>query len=91
MSKRKQHAPEFNAKVAVEALKGEATVSELASRFGVHPTIINLDLHRFRSGLLRAILAIKEIGNGSDTQRRVQAGCGSHCSHQWPDEASGCV
>ncbi len=41
MSKRKQHAPEFNAKVALEALKGEETVSELASRFGVHPTMIN--------------------------------------------------
>jgi Relaxase/Mobilisation nuclease domain len=50
-----------------------------------------LDLHRFRSGLLRAILAIKEIGYGSDTQRRVQAGCSSHCAHQWPDTASGCV
>jgi len=32
-----------------------------------------VDLHRFRSGLLRAILAIKETGYGSDTQRRVQA------------------
>jgi len=29
----KQHASEFEAKVA---LKGEVTVSELASRFGVH-------------------------------------------------------
>ena len=40
MSKRKQHAPEFKAKVALEALKGEETASVLASRFGVHPTMI---------------------------------------------------
>ena len=52
---------------------------------------IVLDLHRFRSGLLRAILAIKETGYGSNTQRRVQAGCGSHRANQWPDTASGCV
>jgi hypothetical protein len=38
MSKRKQHHPEFKAKVALEALKGEEAVSELASRFGLHPT-----------------------------------------------------
>ena len=31
-----------------------------------------MDPSRFRSGFLRAILAIKQTGSGSDTQRRVQ-------------------
>lgn len=33
MSKREQHAPEFKAKCALEALIGEETAAELASRF----------------------------------------------------------
>ncbi len=37
MPKRKQHAPEFKAKVALEALKGKEAAAELASRFGAHP------------------------------------------------------
>jgi transposase len=39
--KRKQYSPEFKAKVALTALKNEETISELSSRFGVHPTMIN--------------------------------------------------
>ena len=39
--KRNRYSPEFKAKVALAALKNEETISELASRFSVHPTMIN--------------------------------------------------
>ncbi|EIE50029.1 hypothetical protein C357_15926 [Citreicella sp. 357] len=41
MSQRKQHHPESKAKVTLEAQKDEETVSEPASRFGAHPTMIH--------------------------------------------------
>ena len=37
---RKQYSPDFKAKVAMEAIKGEETIAELAIRFEVHPTQI---------------------------------------------------
>ena len=39
-NKRKKYNPEFKAKVALAAVKNEATISELAARFGVHPNMI---------------------------------------------------
>ncbi len=36
MSKKKYSA-EFKAKVAIEAIKGEETTSEIGSRYGIHP------------------------------------------------------
>ena len=38
--KRKRYLAEFKAKVALEALRGELTVSQLATKHGVHQTLI---------------------------------------------------
>lgn len=54
-----------------DALVGAHATVEIEGREGVQhfDGIVTLDLHRFCSGLLRAILAIKETGYGSNTQR----------------------
>jgi len=37
---RKRHSADFKAKVALEAIKGELTLAELAAKHGVHQTMI---------------------------------------------------
>jgi putative transposase len=39
--KRKSHSAAFKAQVALAAVKGDRTISELASLHGVHPTMIH--------------------------------------------------
>lgn len=39
-NKRRRFSADFKAKVALEALKGEQTLSGLAARFGLHPNMI---------------------------------------------------
>jgi transposase len=38
---RKQHSPAFKARVAMEAIRGEKTLSQLGSQFKVHPIQIH--------------------------------------------------
>lgn len=76
MSKRKQHAPEFKAKVALEALKGEQTVAELASRFGIPPTMI----HSWKRVLLEGASGVFERG-GRKSGHSLAQPCGGRGPH----------
>ncbi|GHB12590.1 transposase [Modicisalibacter luteus] len=39
--KRRQYSSDFKAKVALAALKGDQTTSEIAARFEIHPTMVS--------------------------------------------------
>src|ERR671923_309332 len=57
--KRKQHSAAFKVQVALAAVKGDKTVNELASQYGVHPTLI----HAWKKQLLAG--ADQVFSNGS--------------------------
>lgn len=59
MRKRRNQDAGFKARVALEALKGERTVSELAAEYGVHPTMI----HHWKKALLDGAADIVERGS----------------------------
>ncbi len=39
-TRRKRYSAEFKAKIALEAIRGEQTINELAARYELHPTMI---------------------------------------------------
>ena len=49
--KRKRYTKEFKAKVALEAIKGQKTINEIASEYGVHSSQINDWKRQLLSGL----------------------------------------
>jgi transposase-like protein len=60
--KRKQHTAAIKAQVALAAVKGDKTVNELASHYGVHPTLI----HAWKKHLLAGAEAV--FANGAKAQ-----------------------
>ena len=47
MDKRIKHAPEFKAKVAMAAIKGQKTIAELCQEHSLHASVI----HKWKSTL----------------------------------------
>ena len=54
MKTRRRFSAEFKAKVALEALTGELTLSELASKYNVHPNIITKWKKQARQGVIES-------------------------------------
>ena len=67
---RRNHSPAFKAKVALAALKGEKTVSELAQLFDVHPNQITQWKSQLQDG------AASEASKHQPGQRLLQGVCG---------------
>jgi transposase len=67
-STRRNHSASFKAKVALEAVKGEQTVSEIAAKHGVHHTLVN----EWKRALVEGATAVFERGpSRSDKQTEV--------------------
>ncbi len=67
--KRKTYQASFKAKVAVEALKGDQTIPELAQRYEVHPAMVT----RWKKELLAAASDVFEDKRKGKTQREYEA------------------
>ena len=65
MAKRRKYSAELKAKIALEALRGEATLAELASRYKVHPNLIS-------NWKKQALEGLVEVFNGGGQRRDAQ-------------------
>ena len=61
---RRKYGAAFKAKVALAALRGDQTISELASRFEIHPTLI----HTWKKQLAESAPELFRSGHGRQVQ-----------------------
>jgi transposase len=67
-SARRLHSSAFKAQVALEAVKGQRTLNELASRFGVHP----VQVAQWKRQLLDASTGIFDSGSAGRREREQE-------------------
>ena len=67
--KRKNYSADFKAKVALEAIRGEATIAELVAKHGVHQTVI----HSYKRQALEGMTAIFSGEGGREGRRNRKA------------------
>ena len=78
---RKKHGAAFKAKVALAAIKGDRTIAELASAYGVHPN----QIYAWKKQLLDGAAGVFE-GSGRHGGYRQRSAGRSPVSADWPAE-----
>lgn len=63
--KRKRYSADFKAKVALESLKGELTLSQLATKHGVHQTMVAAWRKQAIEGLAGVFSGKAEVAEGA--------------------------
>ena len=63
--KRKRYGADFKAKVALEALRGELTVTQLATKHGIHQTMVNDWKRQAQDGLASLFSGRTEAKNAA--------------------------
>lgn len=71
MTERKNYSSTFKSKVALEALRGELTLAELASKHGVHQTQIKSWKQQALDGLL-AVFSEKAAKNTTGQEEKIK-------------------
>ena len=69
---RKKYGADFKAKVALEALKEQRTISEIASEFGVHPNQVGQWKKEALEGFARIFSGSKEHGTADNEKEKEQ-------------------
>ena len=69
MAKRRNFSAAFNAKVALEALAGEATLAELSARHKVHPNLITKWKRQGAEGMVAVFSGNSERRDGAHAAR----------------------
>lgn len=64
MANRENHSPEFKAKVALEAIREEMTLAELAKKYGVHPNMIGT----WKCAVIASMSSAFERGKSNETR-----------------------
>ena len=69
---RKQYSADLKAKIALEAVKGQRTIQEIASHYGIHPTMVTNWKKQLLEGAADIFSNGRVLGAEADEQLKAE-------------------